>query len=419
MSNANLLQLYIDPGTGSMLFTIIIGLVSTLVFAFKGQFVKLKFLISGGKGDKKDSSKLPYVIFTDSKRYWNLFKPICDEFEKRETEVYYYTASPDDPCLDMPYEYVKPKFIGEGNKAYAKMNMLNAVVCLSTTPGLDVLQWKRSKNTDYYVHTYHAVDEGMGYRMFGVDFFDSVLLTGEFQERYLRILEEKRDFPVKEVELVGCTYLDEMKKRLEELKAQPQDTDRPFTVLLAPTWGKDSILNKYGKDFIDSLVATGYKIVVRPHPQSFISDKELMDDLMNSYPDSDTFEWNRDNDNFNVMYNSDILITDFSGIVFDYTYIFDRPIIYADTKVDTAPYDASWIDEEFWRLSILPKLGKRLDKDDFPRMKEVIDSVADSDEYRQGREECRNTSWQCRGEATVRTVDYLIKKHDECLTNNS
>ena len=30
---------YIDPGTGSMLFTIIIGLAAALVYAFKGFFI--------------------------------------------------------------------------------------------------------------------------------------------------------------------------------------------------------------------------------------------------------------------------------------------------------------------------------------------------------------------------------------------
>ena len=75
---------YIDPGTGSMLFTLLIGLLSTGYFFLKKYFIKLKFLLSGGgaKG-AAESEELPYVIFSDSKRYWNLFKPICDEFERR------------------------------------------------------------------------------------------------------------------------------------------------------------------------------------------------------------------------------------------------------------------------------------------------------------------------------------------------
>ena len=37
--------LYIDPGTGSMLFSILIGIVSTLVFFGRQLFLKIKFII--------------------------------------------------------------------------------------------------------------------------------------------------------------------------------------------------------------------------------------------------------------------------------------------------------------------------------------------------------------------------------------
>lgn len=73
--------LYIDPGTGSMLFSILIGVVSTLLFFGQRLFMKIKFFVSGGKTVKISSTKIPYVIFSDHKRYWNVFKPVCDEFE--------------------------------------------------------------------------------------------------------------------------------------------------------------------------------------------------------------------------------------------------------------------------------------------------------------------------------------------------
>lgn len=58
--------LYIDPGTGSMLFSILIGLAAAAVFGAKALFLKLKFLFSGGKSDAKNSSqKIPYVIYSD------------------------------------------------------------------------------------------------------------------------------------------------------------------------------------------------------------------------------------------------------------------------------------------------------------------------------------------------------------------
>lgn len=43
----NTLFLYIDPGTGSMLFSLFIGLATTAVFAGRALILKLKFLFSG------------------------------------------------------------------------------------------------------------------------------------------------------------------------------------------------------------------------------------------------------------------------------------------------------------------------------------------------------------------------------------
>ncbi len=406
--------LYIDPGSGSMLVTIIIGIVSTLIFAFKNQFIKLKFKLSGGKGEKINelqNEKMPYVIFSDSKRYWNVFKSICDEFERREIVCRYWTASPDDPALDEPYKYVKCEFIGESNRAFARLNTMNARICFATTPGLNVYQWKRSKKTDYYVHTFHAASDNTGYRMFGCEFFDSILLTGDFQERYIRILEEKRNRPAKEVRTVGCTYLDDMLKRKQTLENDGNE-DKPFTVLLAPSWGDGSILNRFGEKIIDALVKTGYRIIIRPHPQSSISDPDLLKSLKQKFPENDMLQWNSDNDNFKVLSESDIMITDFSGIMFDYTFIFDKPVIYAETSWDTAPYDAAWIDEPVWRMQILPELGKQLEEKDFDNIKEVIDSVSDSEVYKNGRKKYSDMAWMYKGEAAKRTVDYLVEKYN-------
>ena len=43
---------YIDPGTGSMLFTILIGVLGALAYAFRNVFIRLRFSLSGGKKDR-------------------------------------------------------------------------------------------------------------------------------------------------------------------------------------------------------------------------------------------------------------------------------------------------------------------------------------------------------------------------------
>ena len=405
---------YIDPGTGSMLFTILIGIVASLMFLWKKLVLKIKFILLGGRAEASEE-RYPYVIFSDSKRYWNVFRPICDQFEKRGIPLEYLTASPDDPALAEKYEYVHCRFIGENNKAYARLNLLDAGVLLSTTPGLDVYQWKRSPNVGWYVHTFHAVDEGTGYRMFGMDYYDAVLLTGAFQEKYIRRLEELRGLPQKELLVVGSTYMDALKEKLDkkQKEAGAQEKTERKTVLLAPSWGESGILSKYGAGILRALTATGYHIIVRPHPQSLVSEKYVLEPLWKEFPDSDALEWNYDNDNFEVLRKADVMITDFSGIIFDYALVFGKLVIYADTSFDSAPYDAAWIDEPLWRFEVLKELGEPLKEEDFPRMREFIDDLLQKEQGCGAIERVRKEAWQCIGESAEKTVDYMISKYQE------
>ena len=283
------MRLYIDPGTGSMLFAILIGLLGVLYYALRGALVKLRFLFGRGGRAEKAGRRLPFVIFSEGKRYWSVFEPVCRELDARGFETVYMTASPDDPALSCPYPHVRAEFIGEGNAAFARLNFLRATLVLATTPGLDVYQWKRSKDVDCYVHMLHGPNEVAGYRMFGVDFYDALLLSGEYQARDVRALEALRGEPAKEIEFIGVPYLDELAARLAEAPPLPP-SEHPRTVLLAPTWGASSIFNRFGGAVIDALLATDCHIILRPHPQSFISDKDLMERLTADYPESERLE---------------------------------------------------------------------------------------------------------------------------------
>lgn len=402
--------LYIDPGTGSMLFAILIGIIGALNYVVRMAIVKIRFVLSGGKKVEANAEKIPYVIFSDNKRYWNVFEPICREFDKRGVDITYMTASPDDPALSCGLRHVKAEFIGEGNMAFAKLNFLDAGIVLSTTPGLDVYQWKRSKKVDYYVHILHAAGEISLYRMFGIDYYDALLLSGKFQEEDVRKLEELRQLPEKEVKLVGITYMDEMVNRL---KASGPVAAHDRTVLLAPSWGPSAIFAKYGGDIIEALLKTGYHIIVRPHPQSFTSEKEMLDGIMKKYPESDQLEWNRDSDNFEVLKKSDILISDFSGVTFDFSLVYDKPIIYADTQFDKAPYDAWWLPGEVWTMTALPRIGMELKGDKLGELKEMIDTCITDPRFAAGRDEVRKETWENYGNATKATVDYLMEKYAE------
>jgi CDP-glycerol glycerophosphotransferase (TagB/SpsB family) len=203
-----------------------------------------------------------------------------------------------------------------------------------------------------------------------------------------------------------------MKERLSSLA--PVKNKKPV-VLLAPSWGESAILKKYGNSILDALIATGYKIVVRPHPQSFTSEKDMIEPLLQKYKQSDDFEWNRDNDNFEILRQADILITDFSGIIFDWALVFDKPLIYADTSYDSSPYDSAWLDEPLWRFEVLPDLGVKLERKDFSNLKGIIDNLMRDESFQKGREKIRAQAWQFQGQGAKRTVDYLTAKYDQLV----
>lgn len=405
--------IYIDPGTGSMLFTILIGVLSAAAYFLRNSIMKLRFIFSLGKQEKTENdNNVPFAIFTDSKRYWNIFKPICDEFEKRGQQTVYLTASPDDPALSENYEHVTAQFIGEGNRAFARMNMLKADVVLSSTPGVDVYQWKRSRNVKWYAHILHAANDVTAYRMFGIDYYDAVMTSGEYQAKQVRQLEELRHLPEKELPMIGLPHMDALRERLLNAGELPE---HPVTVLLAPSWGPSSILNKFGSKMIDALLKTGYHIIIRPHPQSFTSEKAMLDELMEKYPDSDTLEWDSSNDNFEVLRRSDILISDYSGVIFDFALVFDRPIIYADTSFDKGPYDAWWLEDEMWTFSILPQIGRQLTRENFETVGELIDGCLNAPELAEGRNKARSDTWANIGNSASLAVDYLIEKRQKLL----
>ncbi|MBR5359044.1 MAG: CDP-glycerol glycerophosphotransferase family protein [Clostridiales bacterium] len=397
-------HLYIDPATGSMLFSVLLGVFITAGFFLRMLFIKLKTVL-GGKSASTTDGHHKFLIYSDDKRYWNTFMPVLDEFEQREIDVGFWTSSEDDPVFSKEYKYVHPEFIGAGNKAFVKLNAARADVLLSTTPGLDVLQWKRSKGVGKYVHIFHAATSALTYRMFGLDFYDVVLTASDFQLEEMRMVEKKRKIAQKEAAVVGLTYFDVLAEKLKKAE-KPQKTNK--VILLAPSWGKSGFLYKFGDKLIDALIDTGYEIVFRPHPQSFTADKDILEKIRAKYDKCPNFSWNSDNDNFDILNKADLLISDFSGVVFDFTIIFGKPIMYTSVKdFDDSVYDSAWVKKELWKFKVLPTIGCEISEDNLDDLKNRIDATISSDKYDKGIKAARDYAWKNHGHAAEAIVNYI------------
>ncbi|GMO25066.1 MAG: CDP-glycerol glycerophosphotransferase family protein [Termitinemataceae bacterium] len=401
-----MLFLYIDPGTGSMLLSVLLGAIATLYFLFQSIIIKMKTFFAGGNVKNVSATTHQFVVYCEDKRYVNLFKPVLDEFEKQKTQVFYLSYSEDDPAFSRGYNYVSTKAIGEGNKAYAYLNFLSANIVLMTTPGLHVYQLKRSKNVRHYSFLEHAIADSTQYRLFGLDHFDSLLVNSDYQIPHLRQIEQKRNYAPRKIVTVGCTYLDVFAEKVKQIE---KEDDHPFTVLVSPSWGASGLLTLYGKVLLGELIKTGWRIIVRPHPQSKISEAEMLKDLTKLYEKESNIVWDYAAENINSLSKADIMISDFSGIIFDYVFLFDKPVLYNNQQFDIRPYDSFIIDEELWQFKTLRKIGIELKEEMFPTIKKFIMDIKDNDELRKARRDVKAEGWMHQGEAAKRIVDFMIK----------
>ena len=137
------------------------------------------------------------------------------------------------------------------------------------------------------------------------------------------------------------------------------------------------------------------------------------DELMSKYPESERLSWNRDNDNYEVLKRSDIMISDFSGVIFDFALVFDKPVIYTDPNFDKGPYDAWWIDEPLWTFDALQRFGKKLTEDNLSNLPSIINECLNDPKYAIAQHQIKDETWACRGEGAARIVDYIMDKHQE------
>ena len=405
---------YIDPGTGSLLFSALFGIIGTLFFLSKVLLIKLKTFSFADKINKKENiSKAKIIIYGEDKRYYNVFKPIIEELINLEIPTIYYSSSYDDKIFEIKSDFLKSEFIGTGNKAYAKLNFIEADICLMTTPNLDVFQLKRSKGVKKYVHITHSSAETSTYCLYSLDFFDVVFLNGEHQIRDIRELENKRNTIIKDLYVVGNPYLDELSKMKETIT---KENNNKKTILIAPSWGMNCLFRRFGENLLDNIVNSDYNIIIRPHPQSLISDKDIIDKFQNRYKYKNNVEWDFNRVNIYSLSKADIMISDFSGVIFDYAFLFEKPVIIPSFTFDKRGTDAIEIDEEVWTFETIPKISFKLDENNFSNISQIIEDSINNETLKNNILKAKEEAYMYEGQASKRAAQFL---NDMLITINN
>jgi hypothetical protein len=406
-----MILLYIDPGTGSMLISAVIALFSVIFFMIKG-FLYRKFSIGGSKGIKLDTSKkYGLVFFSEGGQYWSVFNPLLEELNRRCIHATYFSSSEDDPGLSANLEYLDTHFIGTGKEAYYFLNHLSAEIVVMTTPGLDVLQIKKSKDVKHYCHVTHGAGGAALYKTYGTDYYDSVLVGGDGDRQLILELEAKRNINKKEVKIIGCTYLDVFREKMTNTKYDytffPQ---KRLTVLVSPTWGNHGLLTRYGETLLSTLNKSDlFNVIIRPHPQSFISEEKLVEKLINTFPNNDHRVWDKEFDGLKAMAHADIMISDFSGIIFDFIFLFEKPILTMHGHSEKRGRDAMDLEDEPWEIRILDKVGRTICESDLEVLPEIIISTLNQNQIISTEiAKAKNDMDKYPGESGVRGIDFII-----------
>jgi hypothetical protein len=404
--------LYLDPATGSLLFSLVLGSAAAAFFVLKGLVHKGRsrlFKVIGKHEDASDSNRT-LVLYSEGRQYVGTFRPILQELVRRHVGCLYLSSDPEDPLLSFSSELIQTKHIGKSYAAWAYLNTLRADVVMMTTPGLDVLQIKRSKHVGHYAHLIHAPTDKAFNRPYSFDYFDSVFLCGSHQERTIRTLEAVRKSKPKQLVLAGCVYYDELAAAFRQSAIHSRGGgEGSLRVLVAPTWGKNGLFTRYGLRVIKPLADAGFRVTVRPHPQSRTAEPELLARLQNETRIYPNLRWDETSSPLGAIQEADILVSDISGIIFDYCFLTERPVVTLNFEPEKRGFEASDLPYEPWELSVLDVVGRKIGEPDFDRLPEILTLEAGDSSRKEQIRAMRDEFVVNFGRAAGPVVDELVK----------
>ena len=261
------MTLYIDPGTSGLIINFLIAIFSSIIYFFRKLFFKRLI--------KKTSGQFDISLFSEGNQYKNTFLPIVNQLIKKKISFNYYTLDYKDEVLNIESKFINSSFLGIGTRGYLKFNSLSSRILISTTPNIGNKNspLKKPKKVRELAHVWHSIDDISYYMKGSLDFYDTVLTVGDFQNESIRKIENLRNLKPKKLIPVGLPYFDVYLNNIKLNNLMDK------TILIGSSWGNKGLLKRFGFDLI-KIIAKKYKVILRPHPQSFISEKHFIEDYL-------------------------------------------------------------------------------------------------------------------------------------------
>lgn len=349
------------------------------------------------------------VFYSEGKGFYKYYAPIIDYLiEKSEYIIDYVTSDPEDPILDDSSGRIRPYYVAQDKYLIPLFMKLDCDICVMTMPDLEKYHIKRSKVRDdiEYIYVFHGMgSSALTLRKGALDNYDTLFCVGEDSVIEIRQMEELYGTRRKTLVETGYVLLDQM---ITEYNEDKSNNDK--TILIAPSWQPDNIIDVCIEEMLYILADTEYKVVVRPHPQQVRHEKQRFEEMVGKYKIYENIEIQTDfSSNFTVM-NADLIITDWSDIAFEYAFTTLKPVLFIDTPMKVMNSDYDKIEIEPINIALRNIIGKSLAVEDIGELNVVVSRlIADRDKYHDIIKETRAEHIFNIGKSKILSGKYIMK----------
>ena len=203
-----------------------------------------------------------------------------------------------------------------------------------------------------------------------MDHYDTIFCVGKHQKEEIEKTEAVYGLPKKKLIDWGYCLLDEMR---EDYRETADTKNEQTTLLIAPSWQKDNIVDSCLEEILTNLSGKGYKIIVRPHPQHVRHKKAYMEQLAAKYEHDPDIEIQTDFSSNSTVFTADLMITDWSGITYEYAYTTQKPVLFINTPMKVMNPEYQKIDTVPINITLREEIGASIDTD---KLDTVADTVA-------------------------------------------
>jgi len=302
-----------------------------------------------------------------------------------ECQICYVTSAEDDPILSNQNKRIRSFYIGLGTARINFFLELKAEVLVMTMPDLGIYQIKRSRVYPvHYVYVFHSINSThRNYRKSAFDHFDSIFCVGRHQIEEIRATESVYNLNPKNLVEHGYGLLDKLQKNKSTKKGESnmKTKDGKKTILVAPSWGEKGLLETLGLDLVKILLDGGYHVIVRPHPMTIRKSPHVIEKIKHEFKNDPYFEMETDINSFETLYSTYGLISDWSGIGFEYAFVCERPVLYIDVHQKTNNPSYNDITSKPLENSIRNLIGKIISPNELESMPKIIESTYESIEH--------------------------------------